>query len=226
MRIQSVCFWGAIAALLAGPASAQGIASLPALKPAVEELKKELLLTDPQVSEAERLLIGQMDRAKAAVENFGGISFDSVLDLIVEARATREEFIPAMRNLLTDQQKAKLAKLPKAHEVYAAAVAGWLTEAQIGKLRSRIGLTDEQVTQVRPALLEQYRDAALIVVGLVRNEDDKSMKKTVLDAVVDLRTVQRTAEREMKRNLTDVQKEQFESYHEESAKKSREKGEK
>jgi hypothetical protein len=201
------------------------MAPLAALKPAVEELKRELQLTDEQVAQVQKLVTGQIGRVSAAVENFGGISFDSVLDLMVEARATRDEFIPAMRSVLTEEQKAKLAKLPKAHEIYVAAVAGWLTEAQLEKLRDRLALEDGQLPQVRAALLAGFRDAATIVEGLIREADDKSMRETVLDAVVDLRTVQRTTEREIQRQLSDEQKARLESYREESSRKSRAKGE-
>ena len=164
-----------------------------------------------------------MARVTSAVENFGGISFNSVLDLLVEARAAREEFIPAMQKILTEEQKGKLAKLPKAHEVYVAAMAGWLAEAQLGKLKGKVGLTDGQIPGVRSVLLTQYQEAVRIVEGLVRNADDKSMKATVLDAVVDLRTMQRTAERGIERELTEEQKARFESYRDESDKESQDK---
>jgi hypothetical protein len=222
--LQCIVFWAAVSGLAVGSSAAQD--RLSALIPAVEEIRKELALDDEQVSRAAGLVNGQMKRVTAAVESFGGISFDSILDLMVEARAARDEFIPAIRAILTDEQKAKLAKLPKAHGIYTSAVAGWLTEAQLGKLKGRIGLTDAQVPQVRSALLEQYKSAATIVEGLIRKPDDTSLQETVLDAVVDLRAAQRTAEREIKIHLTDAQKAQFESYRDESTKKSREKSEK
>jgi hypothetical protein len=200
------------------------MAPLAALKPAVEELKQELQLTDEQVARVQEFVIGQIGRVSAAVENFGGISFDSILDLMVEARATRDEFIPAMSSVLTEEQEAKLAKLPKAHEIYVAAVAGWLTEAQLEKLRDRLALEDNQLPQVRAALLAGFRDASTIVEGLMREADDHSMREIVLDAVLDLRTAQRTAEREIQRLLSDEQRARLESYREESAKKSRAKG--
>jgi hypothetical protein len=142
---KSVCGAIAFACFVSGVCSAQGMAPLAALKPAVEELKQELQLTDEQVARVQEFVIGQIGRVSAAVENFGGISFDSILDLMVEARATRDEFIPAMSSVLTEEQEAKLAKLPKAHEIYVAAVAGWLTEAQLEKLRDRLALEDNQL---------------------------------------------------------------------------------
>ena len=110
---------------------------------------------------------------------------------------------------------------------YVSAVAGWLTEDQVGKLKDRVGLTDAQVPQIRGALLGQYKEAAGIIEGLIGNsENDKSMTQTVLDAVLDLRGAQRMAEREIQKTLTAEQKTKFESYREESDKKSKEKGKK
>jgi hypothetical protein len=225
MAISNALSWIALSVgLTAGSTvSAQAPGPLPALKPAVAQLKTELQLTDQQVSDAGRLVTGQMARVTSAVENFGGISFESVLDILVEARAAREEFIPAMQKILTEEQKGKLSKLPKAHEVYVAAMAGWLAEAQLGRLKGKVELTDAQIPGVRSVLLTQYEEAVRIVEGLVRNTDDKSMKATVLDAVVDLRTMQRTAERGIERELTGEQKARFESYRDESDKKSQDK---
>jgi hypothetical protein len=227
ISVQRILWIGAAAALAAGSASAQVISNLPALKPAIDELRTELSLTDQQVKDAEKLVIGQMARVQAAVDNFGGVSFDSILDVMVEARATREEFIPAVKNLLTEEQKAKLGKLPKAHGIYVSALAGWLTEAQLGKLKNRVGLTDAQLSTLRSPLLGQYKEAAGIIEGLIRQDeagDDKSMTQTVLDAVLDLRGVQRMTEREIQKALTPEQKTRFDAYREESEKKS--KGEK
>jgi hypothetical protein len=195
----------------AGQASAQ-LSGLPALEPAVDELKAELDLTDRQVEDAKSLVTAEMVRVTAAVESFGGITFDSVLDLLVEARATRDELIPALRRILTHDQIERLAKLPKAHEVYLAAMSGWLTEAQLAKLRDRLGLTEAQIPAIRSVLLGQYREAVRIAEGFVRRADDKSMQETVLDAVVDLRTIQRTTERGIERELSDEQKASFQSY--------------
>ncbi len=151
-RVASVRGFLAAAILFVGTAStarSQDLSSLPALAPALAELRSELALTDQQSKDASNVIVGLLGRAKGAVDRFGGLSFESVLDLLVEARSIREEYGSRIAGLLTEEQKAKLEKLPKRHELYLSAMAGWLTEAQLGKLKERVGLKDEQLPHVR-----------------------------------------------------------------------------
>lgn len=214
-----------LTATAAEPARAQASgrlqAAVPAaLVPALEQMKTELALTDEQTSQAGRLMVERLARAAGAVESFGGISFDSVLDLLVEARSFRDEFIPELTALLTGEQKAKLAALPKAHKVYTAAMAGWFAQARVDKMRTRINLTDAQVPDVQAALLDEFRDAIGIVEGFVSKDSEKSTKSAILDLVVDLRAVQRQGQRRIERLLTTEQQQALKAYRVESEEKS------
>lgn len=204
-----------IAVGLAG--SHAGAAELPAaLRPALDQMKTQLSLDDDQVTRAEGLIGGQVVRIEDAVERFGDVSFDSVLDLMVEVRSVKNDFIPELKGLLNDNQKAKLGQLPKSHEMWVSAMAGWLTEGRLKKLAKRLSLSDAQLPEVREVLLEQGRDAFSIVVGVIAGGD---VKKDILNAVVDLKGVVRQGERDVKKILTPEQRAAFEAVRDDSAKK-------
>lgn len=197
-------------------ARAAELASSPALQPALTQLKAELALTDQQSAQAARLIGSRVSRIEAAVESFGDVSFDSVVDILVEARSVKDEFIPELQGLLTAEQKAKLGQLPKNHDVYVSAMAGWITEGRLKKLSLKVRLTDAQIPQVRAVLLDQARDAVTIVEGLASGDGGK---KKILDAVVDLRGVVRQGERKIQPLLSAEQKTALEAYHADSARK-------
>jgi hypothetical protein len=197
--------------------------SIPSLAPALQQMKTELGLSDRQVGQVEELLVDRYGRVKAAVDEFGGVSFDSVVDVLAEARSVRDEFIPSLKAVLSDEQRAKLGSLPKAHEIYVAAAGGWLTEAYLDKLSRKVGLSQEQLTDLRSVTLEHFRDAVSIVEGVIENG---GAKKVVLDAVVDLRGVQRQTQRDVEKRLTDEQTAKLERFREESDAASLAKGEK
>jgi len=208
---------------VAGQAPAQErLQATPALQPALAEMKSQLNLSDAQAGQVAGLLADRYARLKTFVDEFGGVSFDSVVDVLVEARSLRDDFVPALQGVLTDEQRAKLAQLPKAHELYVAAAGGWLTEAYLDKLGRRVGLTGEQLGELRPVTLEHFRDAVSIVEGLVAGGE----KKAILDAVVDLRGVQRQTRRDVEKRLTAEQKAKLDALRAESDKASLEKGRK
>jgi hypothetical protein len=216
-----LCVTGAFLLIAIGPVGAQQtLASAPALKPAVEELKSELALTDQQVQEAENILVGFVARAKTAVNNFGGITFESIVDLLSEAQAIREEFIPRITSLLDESQVQKLKTLPKAHELYVSAMAGWLTEAQLEKLKERVGLTEGQIPETRALLLGQFEDAVGIVEGFVNRDGAKLAKSEVMQAVLDLRSVQRQTRRKLRSTLTEEQKTRLDAFEKETDEES------
>jgi hypothetical protein len=190
----------------ASTASSQNLSSLPALAPALAELRSELALTEAQSADASNILVELMGRAKAAVDEFGGLSFESMLDLLVEARSIRNDYGPRIMNFLTEEQKQKLEKLPRRHEIYTSAMSGWLAEAQLERLKERAGLTEEQLPQVRSILVNQFQDAVGIVEGLVKKEDFESMKDEILGVILDLRSIQRQGRRGVDKLLTEEQR--------------------
>jgi hypothetical protein len=212
--------------LAAVPIEAGGegrLESIPSLAPALQQMKTELGLSDAQVNQAEGLLADQYGRVKAVVDEFGGVSFDSVVDVLAEARSVRDDFIPKLNGVLSEEQRAKLGSLPKAHEIYIAAAGGWLTEAYLDKLGRKVGLSREQLADLRSVTLEHFRDAVSIVEGVI---EGGGAKKAVLDAVVDLRGVQRQTRRDVEKRLTDEQKGKLEAFREESDEASLSKGKK
>ena len=215
----------AAALLLIGHGHARAqerLQATPALQPALTEMKRHLDLSDDQVGQVEGLLAERYGRIKAFVDEFGGVSFDSVVDVLVEARSVRDEFVPALKGVLNDEQRARLGQLPKEHEVYVAAVGGWLAEAYLDKVGRRVDLSGEQVGELRPVILDRFRDAVSIVEGLVGDGG----KKAILDAVVDLRGVQRQTRRDVEKRLNAEQRAKLEALRAESDAVSLEKGRK
>jgi hypothetical protein len=206
-----------LVAVLAAAGSSRAesrLQSLPALEPAVAEMKAQLGLSDAQMSQVEGLVVDRYEQVRAVVEEFGGgVSLDSVVDVLAEARSVRDDFVPALKGALTEEQRGRLAALPKAHEIYVAVGCGWLTEAYLDKLGRKVGLSAEQVADLRPVALGHFRDAVSIVEGVVAGG---GAKKAMLDAVVDLRGVQRQIQRDVQRRLTDEQKARLEGVRKEA----------
>jgi hypothetical protein len=194
--------------LVAAPVIAGDLDSRPGLKTMLAEIRDQLELTDGQVTTARGLIEGQIDRARAVVEELDEFTFDSVLDLLVEARSIREEFIPQLRGLLDERQLEKLDALPKSSEIYIQGMVGWIVEERVDKLRDRLGLESEQIDEIREVITDQIRDSVEILEGIDRGED--SSRRDMLDAVMDLRGAQRSANRQIGRLMTDDQKSRFE----------------
>jgi hypothetical protein len=206
-------FGAAVASLLwAAPGRAQDLSHLPALAPALNELKTELALTNEQSSEAATVIVDLLGSAQGVLDGMDGLNFDSILDLLVEVRSMKEEFGPRLGAVLTEEQREKLAELPKRHQIYSAAVSGWLTEALAGKLNKRVELTDQQLPQVRSLLLERFQEVAGIVEGLVKKDEDENAKDTILGAILDLRSIQRQTRRDVAKLLNDDQRARLEEY--------------
>ena len=197
------------------------LASMPALQSALKQMKAELALSDQQSADAGKLIASRVRRVEVAIDSFGGVNFDSVLDLLVEARSIKDEFVPELKGLLNEEQKAKLGKLPKAHEIYIAAMAGWITEGRVKKLDGRVQLTEAQIPQIRSVLLQQARGAVEIVEGLVVKDEKSLDRASILDTVMDLRMMVRQGERGIEPILSAEQKTALEAYRDESSRKER-----
>ena len=193
-----------------------------ALEPVLDQVRSELDLTDEQVGRLEGVLGDQVDRARVAVDGFGGLSFDSVVDLLAEARDMKKDLEKELGGFLSDEQKAKLKGLPASKQIYREAIAVAITEARLGKLEKELELTADQRGPAREALLDGIREATDIVEGVVDKE--KGSKRSVMDALLDLRATERSTNRRLERVLTDEQKERLERYRQESRKASRSKG--
>lgn len=207
-----------VVALAASAAAAQVPSSL---RPALEEMRTELDLSDAQVTEANSLVLDRIARFEAAIDRFGDLNLDSMVDLLAEARSVREEFIPALRGILNDDQRAALAALPKDHQLYVSAMAGWLGEARVRRLRDRVGLSDEQAEQIRTAVTDEYRDGVAIVSGLAGEEGGPG-RREMLDALLDLRGVIRQANQHVDQVLDAEQKAALEAWEQEREGESRE----
>ena len=70
------------------------LTSMPALQSALKQMKAELALSDQQSKDAGKLIASRVRRVEVAIDSFGGVNFDSVLDLLVEARSIKDEFVP------------------------------------------------------------------------------------------------------------------------------------
>lgn len=187
--------------------SETSISSIPELEPALNQIRSELSLTDAQVAQVEALIVRQFEKTKSMLEGITDLNFDAMVDILVTAREMRNEFIPALLNVLTEEQKAKLKNLPKSHGIYISAMAGWLTEGQLRKLTSHLNLTEEQLPQVRSVLQEQYDQAIELVGGLMKQEPSPDL---ILDSILDLRTVHRQGLRKLKALLNAEQKTKLE----------------
>jgi Spy/CpxP family protein refolding chaperone len=212
----------AVGGVLAAPgvawpqAATPAVSANPTLAEAVQKVRTELALTDEQAAKVRTLIAERVPRAEAAVEAFGDISLDSILDLLHEARSIKDEFVPELTAVLTPEQKTKLANLPRDSQMWLDVGAAWMTEARVKKLVSRVKLTDAQVPQIRDLYQSQFKDAADSIAALVRGGDAESRKKEILDAVLDLRASIRAGQRKVDRLLTPEQHKALEAYKDES----------
>ena len=90
----------------------------PVLVEAAEKIRTELALTDDQAEGLRVLVSDRLMRAEVVAASFGHVTFDSVIDLLTEARSIKKEFIPQLNALLTPQQKATLANLPRQRQLW------------------------------------------------------------------------------------------------------------
>jgi Spy/CpxP family protein refolding chaperone len=209
----------AMAMILGGRATAAGqpapadLSATPALAEAEQKIRTELALTPDQEARARALITERLGKAEQIVESFGDVSLDSVIDLLSEARAIKKEFIPQITSLLTPEQRARLAKLPKSEDLWTNVTSAWMAEARLKKLAARIRLTPAQVPEVRAALLGQFHDAADIIDGLFRTTNGQPPgKQAVMDAVLDLRSAIRAGQRRIDRLLTPEQRAALQAY--------------
>lgn len=217
-RITLVATAAFLVALATTPAAMAGdLDDKPALKAMLEEMRVQLDLTDGQVATATGLIEDESERAKVVVDELDDVTFDSVLDLLVEARAIREDFLPKLRGILDEKQKKKLKSLPKSDEIYIQAGVAWIADEKVDKLRRRLGLSEGQVPRVREIVTEQVRDSVEIVDGVKGGEGKK--RQEVLDVMVDLRGAQRRANRELDGVLDDEQKVKLEQLREKKERK-------
>lgn len=183
-----------------------GASMVPAtLAPVVEELRATLALTDAQSADVSRLLVQQAGRAASMMEKAGDLSLESVIDLLATARSIKDDFLPQLSAVLTDDQKAKLQALPKSSNIYISAMAGWVAEARLTKLQSVLRLTDAQVPGVRQVLLDQFRTMARAVTGVAGGGLGAASTSAILDVLVDLRAAQRMGRRSLQDLLTPEQ---------------------
>ena len=163
------------------------------------------------------LVSDRLMRAEVVAASFGHVSFDSVIDLLTEARSIKKEFIPQLNALLTPQQKAKLANLPRQRQLWSAVTAAWMAEARLKTLAARVNLTPDQVPAVRTELLAEFHDAADIVDELLRADNGRRPStEAALDAALDLRAAVRAGTRRVERILTPEQRAALEAYRHES----------
>jgi len=217
----------AIATILGVRATAVGqpapadLSATPALAEAEQKIRTELALTPDQEARARALITDRLGKAEQIVDSFGDVSLDSVIDLLSEARAIKKEFIPQITALLTPEQKARLAKLPKSEDLWTNVASAWMAEARLKKLAARLRLTPAQVPQVRDALVGQFHDAADIIDGLFRTPNGQPPgKQAILDALLDLRSAIRAGQRKIDRLLTSEQRAALQAYKADSEKAS------
>ena len=149
--------------------------------------------------------------------SFGHVTFDSVIDLLTEARSIKKDVIPQLNALLTPQQKATLANLPRQRQLWSTVAAAWMAEARLKSLAARVDLTPDQVPAVRTQLLAEFHDAADIVDELLRADNEqRPAPSAVLDAVLDLRAAVRAGTRKVEQMLTPEQRAALEAYRHDS----------
>jgi Spy/CpxP family protein refolding chaperone len=185
----------------------------PVLVEAAEEIRTELGLTDTQTREFRLLIVERLMRAEAVAASFRDSTLDAIIDLLTELRSMKKEFIPRLNALLTPQQKAKLANLPRQRQLWSTVAAAWMAEARLKSLAARVNLTSDQAPAVRTQLLAEFHDAADILDELLRADDgQRPATSAVLDAVLDLRAAVRAGTRKVEQILTPEQRAALEAY--------------
>lgn len=191
---------------LLGAGAAGAVELSDSLRATVDEMANYLQMTDSQRSDLTALVSDEAGRVRDVVDAIqDDLGFDSALDLLTETKNIRKNFIPGLRGLLDEDQKARLDRLPSDDSFYISAVARLITDARVDRFQTKLQLTDSQVPEVREVLEGGFQDALSIVAGLGRQEEDFSAS-LVLDIVTDLRGAQRMMDRGVRRVLTDEQK--------------------
>jgi Spy/CpxP family protein refolding chaperone len=186
---------------------------LPAtLAPVIEELRTTLALTDAQSADVSRLLVQQAGRATSIMDRARNLNLEAVIDLLVTARAIRDEFLPQLSAVLTEEQKARLQALPRSSSVYVSAMAGWLAEARLNTLQGVLRLNDTQVPGVRQVLLDQFRTMTRALMGVAGGGAGATSTSAILDVLVDLRAAQRMSRRSIQEILTPEQVRSLEAW--------------
>jgi len=180
---------------------------------AAEEIRTELGLTDTQTREFRTLIVERLTRAEAVAASFGDSTLDAIIDLLTELRSMNKELIPRLNALLTPQQKAKLANLPRQRQLWSTVATAWMAEARLKSLAARVNLTSDQAPAVRTQLLAEFHDAADILDELLRADDgQRPATSAVLNAVLDLRAAVRAGTRKVEQILTPEQRAALEAY--------------
>ncbi len=214
-----------VRATAAGQPAPATLSATPALAEAELKIRTELALTPEQEVRARALITERLKKAEQVVDTFGDVSLDSLIDLLSEARDIKREFIPQITALLTPEQKARLAKLPRSEDLWTNVGSAWMAEARLKKLAERIRLTPAQVPPVRDALLGQFHDAADIIDGLFRTTNGRPPgKQAIIDAVLDVRSAIRAGQRKIDRLLTPEQRAALQAYKADSERASQAKG--
>jgi hypothetical protein len=185
----------------------------PVLVEAAEEIRTELGLTDTQTREFRILIVERLTRAETVAASFRDSTLDAIIDLLTELRSMNKEFIPRLNALLTPQQKAKLANLPRQRQLWSTVAAAWMAEARLKSLTARVNLTPDQAPAVRTQLLAEFHDAADILDELLRADDgQRPAPSAVLDAALDLRAAVRAGTRKVEQILTPEQRAALDAY--------------
>ena len=167
------------------------------------ETADQLALRDDQKAEARRVIGDEFARTSDVIDAISDdLSFESVVDLLAEAKNIRESFVPSIQGILDEDQKERLDRLPHDDSFYIGMAARMITDSRIKKLSEKVGLSETQIPEARRALDSGFRDALEVVYGLAHDGGEDA---GAMDILVDLRGIQRGVKRDLGRVLDEGQ---------------------
>ncbi len=194
-----VCLLAVVALMV--PVAA-GASTEEAILTTLAETADQLSLRDDQRDDARRIIGEEFARTSEVIDAISDdLSFESVVDLLAEAKNIRESFVPSIQGILDDSQKERLERLPHDDSFYIGMAARMITDSRVEKLAEKVGLAEGQIPEVRRALDSGFRDALEVVYGLAHDGEDSG----AMDILVDLRGIQRGVKRDLGKVLDEGQ---------------------
>jgi Spy/CpxP family protein refolding chaperone len=130
------------------PLSAQDAKAKPEGAARLEAMREKLGLTEEQLAKIKPALEEQASRLKAIRED-GSLSEEQKRE---KARSESGEMRKVMEEVLSSEQKAKLAEMMKER---VGDKPGGAAEQRLRGMKEKLGLSDEQAAKIRPILEEE-----------------------------------------------------------------------
>ena len=126
-------------------------------------LKEWLKLSDEQVLQLKPVIVERVVRMDAALDTLEAGSPPDLNRFLTERKAIKDDFQKKAKEILTPEQQKKMLDLrDKIEKAFVEAAA----DENLADWRILLGLTDEQVTKLEPAVIKSTQSALDLLQGL------------------------------------------------------------